>query len=105
MMLNPRSNPLVAFCVVTIVSLLCAVTSMASGVTPITKVFGHSASNRPMVAYVLGAGPNVTMVFGAFHGDERQTPDAIWELIKYLEVTPTELRSRTVVLVPIANPD
>jgi protein MpaA len=53
----------------------------------------------------LGSGPNVTMIFGAFHGNERETPGIIWKLMKNLLANPNELLNCTVILVPVSNPD
>ena len=79
--------------------------AVPANVKPQAETFGHSVQGRPLVAYVLGNGSDVTAVFGAFHGDERQTPGVVRRLMRYLEDHPDEVQNRTVILVPVANPD
>jgi protein MpaA len=68
-------------------------------------VFGHSVSGKPLRAYVFGDGPNTTMIFGAFHNNEPASAAVVGMLREYLETTPAEWEGRTIVLVPVTNPD
>lgn len=68
-------------------------------------VFGHSVQDRPLRAFVLGQGANVTMIFGGFHGNERSGPGVVERLHAYLQQHPTQWLGCEVILVPCANPD
>jgi len=79
---------------------------------PVTErafVYGHSALGTPLRAWVLdngtGAAPNVTLIFGGFHGDERSTPGVVLSLRSFLRAHPGEWRGRRAILAPLANPD
>jgi protein MpaA len=79
--------------------------AQAPTVRETSAVYGHSAQNRPLTAYILGNGANTTLIFGDFHGDERNTPGVVENLRTYLKQHPAELTGRRVILVPYANPD
>jgi protein MpaA len=68
-------------------------------------VFGNSVKGRHLVAYVLGNGSNVTMIFGAFHGNEPATPVVVEKLLTYLRKNPGQWPDCRVVLAPCVNPD
>jgi len=68
-------------------------------------VFGHSVQNRPLRAFVLGQGANVTMIFGGFHGNERSGPGVVERLRAYLQQHPDQWLGCKVILIPYANPD
>lgn len=68
-------------------------------------VFGHSVQGRPLRAFVLGHGANVTMIFGGFHGNERSGPGVVERLRAYLQQHPDQWWDCKVILVPYANPD
>lgn len=67
--------------------------------------YGRSAKGRILAAHIMGDGPNTTMIFGAFHGDEPSTPGVVQKLIAYLQRHPEMLEGRRVILSPIVNPD
>ncbi|HSS98644.1 MAG TPA: M14 family zinc carboxypeptidase [Terriglobales bacterium] len=69
------------------------------------EVFGYSVEHRPLTAYVFGDGPNITMIFGAFHDNEPASPAVVESLRHYLAVHPEEWVERTIILVPVTNPD
>ncbi len=50
-----------------------------------TEVYGKSVQGRPLTAYILGDGENVTCIFGAFHGNERGTVGVAEKLRAYLK--------------------
>ncbi len=54
---------------------------------------------------VLGQGPDVTLILGAIHGDEPAGTILVRQLTEYLKQNPHLLEGRTVVLLPVANPD
>ena len=68
-------------------------------------VYGKSEQGRALTAYVLGDGSDVTMIFGAFHGNEPITDDIVLKLRDYLKYNPKYLQGRRVVLAPVVNPD
>lgn len=68
-------------------------------------VFGHSVQGRPLRAFVLGGGTNVTMIFADFHGNERSGPDIVERLHAYLQQQSDQWPNCTAILVPFANPD
>jgi len=53
-----------------------------------TVSFGYSVQGRPLRASLLGNGPNVTLVFGDFHGNERSTPGVVLKLHQFLRDHP-----------------
>jgi protein MpaA len=85
--------------------LLLVATAGHAQSTPAREVFGQSVEERPLVAYVFGAGPNVTMILGGFHNDEPASVPVVEMLGRYLALHPEEWKGRTVVLVPRVNPD
>lgn len=72
---------------------------------PVIEVFGHSAQGKPLIAYSLGNGPNVTLICGAFHGNEAGSAVVVAQLLGYLRQHPEQLIGCRVVLVPQVNPD
>ena len=89
-------------------TLLKAQAHSAAALTPagVTKyVYGESRQRRPLVAYVLGQGSNVTMIFGGFHGNEQSTPGVVNRLLAYLRKYPEKWTGCRIILAPRANPD
>jgi len=79
--------------------------SMEAGTFPAREVFGYSVEGRPLLAYIFGRGPNVTMIFGAFHNNEPASSAVVEALRRYLAARPQEWRGRTIIIVPQTNPD
>ncbi|MBS1852640.1 MAG: DUF2817 domain-containing protein [Acidobacteria bacterium] len=73
--------------------------------TPAEYVFGYSVEGRPLTAYIFGEGANVTMIFGAFHNNEPASAAVVDLLREYLTIHPEEWAGRTIILVPVSNPD
>jgi len=69
------------------------------------EIIGESVKGKPLTAYVLGNGPNVTVIFGGFHGNEPTPPRVVDHLRAYLKNHPQELQGCRVILVPRTNPD
>ncbi len=78
---------------------------MEAGTLPAKEVFGYSVEGRPLLAYIFGRGPNVTMIFGAFHNNESASSAVVEALRRYLAARPQEWRGRTIIIVPQTNPD
>ena len=70
-----------------------------------SEVFGYSVQNRPLRAYILGNGPDVTLIFAAVHGNETATPFLVQQLHRHLRRHPEILTNRRVILVHALNPD
>lgn len=70
-----------------------------------SEVFGRSVQGRPLRAYILGSGPDVTLIFAAVHGNEWATPYLVEQLRLHLRRHPEILSGRRAVLIPTLNPD
>ncbi len=68
------------------------------------KIFGLSEEKRPVYYWQLGDTTTVTLIFGAFHGDEQTGFHLVLQLADTLLAHPESI-SKGVVLVPVANPD
>jgi len=73
--------------------------------TETIEVFGRSVQKRPLRAYILGDGENVTLIFAAVHGNETATPYLVTQLRAHLKRHPEILKNRRAILVPVLNPD
>lgn len=72
---------------------------------PLTHL-GKSVEGRPIQAYLrCAAGKPITIVFGAFHGDEPKSAYVACRLIEVLEDEASLSADRGWVVVPIVNPD
>jgi protein MpaA len=89
---------------VILLSCFFSVGAWAQGL-PAKYVFGHSVSGQPLTAYIFGDGANTTMIFGAFHNNEPASAAVVGMLREYLAANPAEWESRTIILVPVTNPD
>ena len=69
------------------------------------ETYGKSVQGRPLQAIIIGEGDNVTCIFGAFHGNERNTKGATEKLAFYLLTHEGLLANCKVVIVTCANPD
>lgn len=70
------------------------------------KVFGLSVMERPIYYTTFGSGDDITLLFGAFHGNERATPYIPLWMARLLREDPSLLKKgKKVVIVPIQNPD
>ncbi len=68
-------------------------------------VAGTSVGGRPIDCEVYGNGPDVLMVIATIHGSEPAGTPLMGAFAKWLVAHPAELAGRTVVIVPVANPD
>jgi protein MpaA len=69
------------------------------------KTLGSSVENRPIEYALLGDGPDVLLIFAGIHGDEKAGVELVVRLGNYLLQNPSFLRGKTLILLPIANPD
>ena len=69
------------------------------------RIAGTSVQNRPIMYTVLGQGPDVTLILAAIHGNESAGTALVRRLAEHLKQNQHLLQERTVVLLPVANPD
>ena len=77
----------------------------ATALPPQHRIVGTSVQRRPIMALVLGLGPDVTFILATIHGNEPAGTPLVRQLAEYLKQHPYLLTGRTVVLLPVANPD
>jgi len=80
-------------------------TQSIGGVTQTTVRYGTSVQGRPLIAYVLGDGDNVTLITGGIHGNEPSSPGVVRALHSYLLAHPAEWTGCKVIIAPNVNPD
>ena len=72
---------------------------------PRFRVLGHSVQGRPILAQVLGDGPDTTLFIATIHGNEAAGTPLMSALADHLTSHPDLLQGRRVVVVAVANPD
>ena len=68
-------------------------------------IVGSSAGNIPIVIQVFGQGPDVTFTLAAIHGDEPAGTPLVRNLAKHIRSHLELVNGRTIILLPLANPD
>jgi len=66
---------------------------------------GESVDGRPIEAVTIGRGENITLILGAFHGDEPLSADITYKLAEYLARNYNDDQNIKVLVVPVVNPD
>jgi len=66
---------------------------------------GNSVSGRVIEYTKLGSGSNVILMFASIHGNERAGKPLLNKFQTYLEENCTLLRGKTVIIIPVVNPD
>jgi protein MpaA len=101
----------------TLVTALLAVTWTMSGcvdpyapkiVSPLatqTEIIGQSVQGRPIECFRFGSGPEVLMFMATIHGNETAGTPLTYKLIEYLQKDRRKLANRTILIIPVANPD
>jgi len=69
------------------------------------RIAGTSVQGRPIMYTVLGQGADVTLILAAIHGNESAGTGLVRRLAEYLKQNQHLLGGRTVVILPVANPD
>jgi hypothetical protein len=64
-----------------------------------------SVEGRPIPMEVLGDGPGVLLFLAVIHGNEPAGAPLLHHLSRHLRLHPELLTDRSVILIPIANPD
>lgn len=70
-----------------------------------TEVLGHSVQNRPIELITFGSGPDTTLIIATMHGNEDAGTPLVYQLMDRLRSQVKLLNGRTVLIVPLANPD
>jgi protein MpaA len=68
-------------------------------------IAGESVENRLIECLILGHGRDVTFILATIHGNEPAGTELVRYLAQYLPQHPQLLAGRTVLLLPVANPD
>ena len=69
------------------------------------KVLNHSENGNPVYYWKTGSDTaDITLIFGAFHGDEQGGFHLVVDLARYIQANPGVVK-KTAVLVPVLNPD
>lgn len=66
---------------------------------------GSSVEGRPIVARVLGSGPDKLLILASIHGSEPAGTPLVERLEAWLGEHPDELATRSVAIIRVANPD
>ena len=69
------------------------------------EVFGYSVEGRPIRGTVLGSGADTILLIGVVHGDEALGQPLLERLVEHLEHSPRLVDGRTLIVIPVANPD
>jgi len=69
------------------------------------NIAGTSVQGRPIEYFVLGDGHDTTLLIAAIHGNEPAGTALLRWLADYLRQNPPMLAGKTVVIMPVANPD
>ena len=78
---------------------------LTSTLPPQYHIVGTSVEGRPILYLVLGEGPDVTFILATIHGNEPAGTPLVRRLTRHLDQNREVLTGRTVVLLPVANPD
>lgn len=69
------------------------------------EIIGRSVQDREIESLTVGEGPVVVMFIATIHGDEAAGTPLLERLAREAAADPPWMRSRTLVIVPLANPD
>jgi protein MpaA len=69
------------------------------------EVLGYSVQNRPIELLTAGNGPEAVLVLATIHGNEEAGTPLVYELLRVLKQRPRLLTGRTLLIIPVANPD
>ena len=68
-------------------------------------IVGSSVRNTPIMTHVFGQGPNVTLILATIHGDEPAGTPLLRTLAQHIKNNLELANGRTIILLPLANPD
>jgi protein MpaA len=78
---------------------------LTSTLPPQYRIAGTSVEGRPILYLAFGQGTDVVFILATIHGNEPAGTPLVRRLIRHLEQNRQILTGRTVVLLPVANPD
>jgi len=79
--------------------------SKTSSVPHGRKVIGNSYQRRPIELLTYGEGKEIVLIIATIHGNENAGTPLVGELGRHLLANPRYLAGRTVLVMPVANPD
>lgn len=105
----PKQSRVPRVFLITLVFLVASICKTASAAPcafpPTVTVIGTSVKGTPIRAYTFGHGGDVTFLLGGFHGDEPSGTALLERFRGELERRPELTEGRTVIVVPVVNPD
>jgi protein MpaA len=69
------------------------------------EILGYSLQNRPIELLTFGSGPDTVLMIATIHGNEDAGTPLVHKLVDRLNEEPALLDGRTVLIMPLANPD
>jgi len=69
------------------------------------RIMGWSVEKRPVMLRVFGDGEDVTFILAGIHGDESAGITLVRRLGDHLDRHANEVQGKTILLLPVANPD
>lgn len=66
---------------------------------------GKSVDGRPIRMVTLGKGPETILILATIHGNENAGTPLSLKLIEFIDRHPEVLKDRTILIVPVVNPD
>ncbi|MBC8379858.1 MAG: DUF2817 domain-containing protein [Planctomycetes bacterium] len=70
-----------------------------------SEILGYSVQQRPIELITVGAGGEKVLIIATIHGNEDAGTPFVDRLLDKLRARPSLLKGRTVLIVPLANPD
>lgn len=68
-------------------------------------IVGSSVRNSPIMVQVFGQGPDVILIMATIHGDEPAGTPLVRSLAKHIRSHLELVNARTILLLPVTNPD
>lgn len=70
-----------------------------------SRIIGRSVQGREIECWTVGDGPMVIMLIATIHGNEAAGTPLLQRLAREATLRPSWMHDRTLVIVPVANPD
>lgn len=78
---------------------------IVSPVATTMEIIGHSVQGRPIECYRFGSGAETILFLASIHGSEPAGTPLMWKLIEQIQKDRRLLNGRTILVIPVANPD
>lgn len=69
------------------------------------EIIGRSVQGRPIECFRFGDGPEVILFMASIHGNEPAGTPLLYKLVEHLQKDRRLLANRTILIIPVANPD